>query len=125
MMRDLVHRTVDRSISRTLESAMQNKDLLWVRPDYAAGKIAPESPAQKSSNNRKKKTKEDTTGNGDFFTVAELATKWNLSEDVIRKEFENEPGVLKLARARKGKRRYKTLRIPAEIAERVRRRMSA
>ena len=102
---------------------MQNKDLLWVRPDYAAGKIAPESPAQKSSNDRKKKTK--GTRGEDFFTVAELATKWNLSEDVIRKEFENEPGVLKLARARKGKRAYKTLRIPAEVAERVRRRMSA
>jgi hypothetical protein len=59
------------------------------------------------------------------FTVAQLARKWNLSEDVIRREFENEEGVLKLARARKGKRPYKTLRIPAAVAERVKRRLSS
>lgn len=60
-----------------------------------------------------------------FFTAAQLAQQWNLSEDVIRKEFENEPGVLKLARKRKGKRPYKTLRIPKDVAERVKRRMSS
>jgi hypothetical protein len=73
----------------------------------------------------KKEVRRTAGNNDDFYTVAQLARKWNLSEDVIRKEFENEAGVLKLARARKGKRRYKTLRIPAEVAERVRRRMSA
>jgi hypothetical protein len=61
----------------------------------------------------------------EFYTVAQLAQMWNLSEDVIRKEFEQEPDVLKLARARKGKRPYKTLRIPKDVAERVRRRMSS
>ena len=40
-------------------------------------------------------------------------------------EFEEEPDVMRLARARKGKRPYKTLRIPKEVVERVRRRMSS
>lgn len=61
----------------------------------------------------------------EVFTVKQLAAMWNLSEDVIRAEFENEPDVLKLARARKGKRPYKTIRIPKDVAERVRRRMSS
>ena len=61
----------------------------------------------------------------EVYTVAQLAQMWNLSEDVIRNEFENEPDVLKLSRARKGKRPYKTLRIPKEVVERVRRRMSS
>ena len=91
------------------------EDALGAKPRETLAVHADEQP----------KTRKKKVGNGDFFTVAELATKWNLSEDVIRKEFENEPGVLKLARARKGKRRYKTLRIPAEVARRVRRRMSA
>lgn len=60
-----------------------------------------------------------------FFTAAQLAQQWNLSEDVIRKEFENEPGVLKLARKRKGKRAYKTLRIPRDVADRVKTRLSS
>jgi len=60
------------------------------------------------------------------YTVVELADRWNLSPDTIRKLFENEPGVLALEeRGRKrGKRRYTTLRIPESVALRVHRRLS-
>jgi transcriptional regulator GlxA family with amidase domain len=60
------------------------------------------------------------------YSVAELAERWNLSPDTIRKLFENEPGVLMLGESltRRGKRRYTTLRIPASVAARVHRRLS-
>ena len=61
---------VDRLMSCTLESVMQNKDLLWVRPDYAAGKIAPESPTQKSSEKQPQPFVDD--GTLDTFTVAQI-----------------------------------------------------
>jgi hypothetical protein len=57
------------------------------------------------------------------YSVAELAERWNLSKDSIRRMFENEPGVLSLqAERRAWKRVYKTLRIPQSVAERVYRR---
>ena len=55
------------------------------------------------------------------YSVAELANRWNLSPDTIRKLCENEPGVLVLGESltRRGKRRYTTLRIPESVAARV------
>ena len=104
---------------------MQNKDLIWVRPDLLTG-LGDESPRK----NKRRSRRSESAGAVDvshlkFFTAKQLAELWNLSEDVIRKEFENEPGVLKLARKRKGKRPYKTLRIPREVADRVRTRLSS
>jgi hypothetical protein len=58
------------------------------------------------------------------FTPAELAAMKHLSVDFIRALFENEPGVMVLHRPRRGVRRYRTLRIPASVAERVFRRMT-
>jgi hypothetical protein len=60
-------------------------------------------------------------------TPAELGKSWALSAETIRRLFENEPGVLKIsnASAPTGRRRYKTLRIPASVAARVHRRISA
>jgi len=56
------------------------------------------------------------------YTVAEVAILWNLSCDTIRRLFENEPGVVILTTAtRRGKRRYKTLRIPESVLLRVHR----
>jgi hypothetical protein len=56
------------------------------------------------------------------YTVAEVAILWNLSRDTIRRLFENEPGVVILTTAtRRGKRRYKTLRIPESVLLRVHR----
>ena len=47
-----------------------------------------------------------------------------LSVDTIRNLFEKEPGVMIIYRPRRGVRRYRTLRIPASVAERVFRRLT-
>ena len=63
---------------------------------------------------------------GDY-TVKELAQLWHLSTDKIRELFRDEPGVVKLRdehHYRKRKRPYVTLRIPLEVAARVKRRLS-
>jgi hypothetical protein len=60
------------------------------------------------------------------FTPAELAGAWNLSVETIRNLFRDEPGVLKIGKPNsRYKRRYITLRIPVQVVERVRRRLSA
>jgi hypothetical protein len=58
------------------------------------------------------------------FSPAEIGTMWNLSEDAVRRLFEKEPGVLVLANSNPGKRRYRTLRIPESVVERVHRKQS-
>jgi hypothetical protein len=60
-----------------------------------------------------------------LFTVQELAQLWSLSRQTIRKLFEQESGTLVLSIRRPGKRRYRTLRVPLSVAERVYRRMTA
>ena len=68
-------------------------------------------------------------GEGPFkekhYSPAELAALWGLSLNAVRRLFENEPGVLVLGRSGSGrpKRQYRTLRIPAPVAERVHRRL--
>ena len=67
---------------------------------------------------------------GDFsqvhYTPAEIAEKWKLSTDVIRALFDKEPGVLVIGDqvSSRSKRRYRTVRIPERVAERVHRRLS-
>ena len=58
------------------------------------------------------------------YSVGELAWLWGLSENTIRRMFENEPGVL-LWRSRetRSKRAYTTLRIPESVALRIHRRL--
>jgi hypothetical protein len=59
------------------------------------------------------------------YSPAELGELWGLSADSIRKLFLREPGVLVIAEgSAHGKRRYRTLRIPAAVAERVHRRLT-
>lgn len=60
------------------------------------------------------------------FTPAEVAEAWGVSADTIRRMFMDEPGVLVIepAPARFSRRKYRTLRIPASVAERVHRRMT-
>ena len=59
------------------------------------------------------------------FSTEELGQLWNLSHDTVRRLFEREPGVLVIERARsRNARRYRTLRIPESVAERVHRRLS-
>ncbi len=60
------------------------------------------------------------------YAISELAELWNLSENTIRRIFENEPGVLKWgSREGRFKRRYTTLRIPETVALRVHRQLQA
>jgi hypothetical protein len=59
---------------------------------------------------------------GHHYTVDELAQEWNLSADFIRRAFGGEPGVVIFSQHRPGRRLYRTIRIPAAVAERVYRR---
>ena len=58
------------------------------------------------------------------YSVKEIAELWSLSPDAVRGLFEREPGVLVLGDFSPHKRRYRTLRIPQSVLERVHRRMS-
>ena len=59
------------------------------------------------------------------YSVAEVCEMWSLSPQVIRELFEHEPGVLVVgSEATRTKRRYRTLRIPETVLERVHRRLS-
>jgi hypothetical protein len=54
------------------------------------------------------------------FSPADLAETWSLSQDTVRRMFENEPGVLIFENSeRSSSRRRRTLRIPESVAERV------
>ena len=57
------------------------------------------------------------------YSPEQLGELWGLSSDTIRRLFEHEPGVLIIGRESDA-RRYRTLRIPSEVAERVQRRLS-
>lgn len=58
------------------------------------------------------------------FSVTDLAVKWDLSDDTIRRWFRDEPGVQNWGRRKPGKRAYDILRIPQSVAERVYRRVT-
>jgi hypothetical protein len=60
------------------------------------------------------------------YTLAHIAEAWGVSTDTVRRMFEGEPGVLVIepAPGRYSRRRYRTFRIPASVAERVHRRMT-
>jgi hypothetical protein len=59
------------------------------------------------------------------YSPAQLAFAWGVSPEMVRSIFRNEAGVLKLGKAAtKYRRSYFTLRIPAEVAERVHRKLS-
>jgi hypothetical protein len=60
------------------------------------------------------------------YSVAQISKTWGLSPDATRKIFEHEPGVLVIGDALggRGKRRYRTFRIPEPVLERVHRRLS-
>jgi hypothetical protein len=59
------------------------------------------------------------------YTVKEVSNLTGFSRDTITKLFEHERGVLIIERPEKShKRRYRTIRIPREVYERVVRRIS-
>jgi hypothetical protein len=56
------------------------------------------------------------------YSVAEIAALWNLSSDVIRRLFRDEPDVLVIGDSNpRHKRRYVTLAIPESVVVRVHR----
>jgi predicted transcriptional regulator len=59
--------------------------------------------------------------NEQFRTVAEVAEMLGVSKDTVRRLFADEPGVIDLGRyiAGCGKRRYRVLRIPSSVVNRV------
>jgi transcriptional regulator GlxA family with amidase domain len=58
------------------------------------------------------------------FSVEELAELWKMSPDFVRRLFNKEPGVVVFCNPQRGKRVYRTLRIPLTVATRVHERMS-
>jgi len=53
---------------------------------------------------------------------SEIAAAWRLHTSTVYKIFADEPGVLRIANPRRGRRSYTTLRIPRSIADSVYRR---
>lgn len=58
------------------------------------------------------------------YTAAQVAELWQFDAETIRRLFQDEQGVVVLqAPIKKGKRSYKTIRIPQSILERVHKRL--
>jgi hypothetical protein len=58
------------------------------------------------------------------YSAAEVAALWKLNVETIRQIFQDEPGVVVLqAPCKKGRRPYKTIRIPLSVLERVHKRL--
>lgn len=58
-------------------------------------------------------------------TIAEIAARWKVSRDFVRRVFERETGVLVLGNyPTRGKRGYRTLRVPKGVLLRVEKRLS-
>jgi hypothetical protein len=53
------------------------------------------------------------------FTVPELASMWRLSREFVRQVVQGEPGVTEWVRQQPGRRRYRVLRVPKSVAERL------
>ena len=58
------------------------------------------------------------------YSPEQLAKAWGVSLEFVRKLFRAEPGVVVFANPRPGRRVYRTIRVPASVAERVRTRMT-
>jgi len=76
-----------------------------------------------ASQQKQKPSKENRfvdDGTQSEFTVAQIASMWQLSTDTIQRLFEDEPGVITLGdKNPRGKRKRVTLRIPRAVMERV------
>jgi hypothetical protein len=53
------------------------------------------------------------------YTVKELAAMWRLSSEFVRQLVQHEPGVTEWVRQQPGRRRYRVLRVPESVAQRV------
>jgi hypothetical protein len=54
-----------------------------------------------------------------FLTVLEVAERLKVNDETVRRLFVNEPGVLVICFPRRGRRVYRTLRIPESVFQRV------
>ncbi len=54
-----------------------------------------------------------------LLTIVEVAERLKVNEATVRRLFLNEPGVVVICFPRKGKRVYRTLRIPESVLQRV------
>jgi hypothetical protein len=54
-----------------------------------------------------------------FLTVAEVAERLKVNDETVRRLFLNEPGVVVICFPRRGRRVYRTLRIPERVFVRV------
>ncbi len=59
------------------------------------------------------------------FTIHELSKMWHFSKEFVRQIVKDEPGVTEWVRQQPGKRRYRVLRVPQSVAERLYRRAQA
>jgi hypothetical protein len=59
------------------------------------------------------------------FTVAEVAELLKVNTETVRRLFLDEPGVILISFPRKGKRVYRTVRIPEDVLRRVITRVSS
>ena len=53
------------------------------------------------------------------YTVSELADMWKLSTEFVRQIVRREAGVTEWVRQAPGRRRYRVLRVPQSVAERL------
>jgi len=60
-----------------------------------------------------------TAVNEVMLTVSEVAQRLKINDETVRRLFVNEPGVVVICFPRKGKRVYRTLRIPESVLKRV------
>jgi hypothetical protein len=54
-----------------------------------------------------------------IFTVAEVAERLHVKHDTVRRLFLHEPGVIVICFPRRGRRLYRTVRIPESVLRRV------
>jgi hypothetical protein len=66
----------------------------------------------------------DIRADEEFLTVGEIAERLKLKPDTIRRLFLTEPGVIVISAPKKGRRMYRTLRIPNSVYQRVLTRMA-
>lgn len=60
-----------------------------------------------------------------IFTVAEVAERLQVKDDTVRRLFVNETGVIVICFPRRGRRVYRTIRIPESVLVRVLERLAA
>jgi len=54
-----------------------------------------------------------------YLTVVEVSERLKVNDETVRRLFLNEPGVLVICFPRRGRRVYRTLRIPESVFQRV------